>query len=463
MLLKLFPLPLIVVIVALSNDAAGFNPIKAGIITFKNYNTIFKKDSVRLFSSSVEDQVKTSDGIDLVSYPPPSWEELEQLLPKIDVQPKVTLYRDTNGWCPFCERVWVAMRVKNIPYTETLVSLQNKPQWYKDLVPSTLVPAVLFYGDDDKKDRRIVWESDEILKSLDEDFPDSPQLMLKTPEFEAALKMNEKLQSAGFRYSYGNSTISEDEKMERETTFKECLDELDTALLEENDGPFRLGPEFTGIDAIMIPNLERYRYQLTITKEFDILDGRPNIQKWFDAMDSYGPYSDRVAGDKYSWTATASAFLRFFGGAGDTVAASIQRADTAAEEIAASFIEYEVESEEFALEAAAKLVSNHDAVIADCTRKEPKSQDHIPRAVDETSAADDVLRYASSILVSLPGSAIKNAKKAPLIKISNPVAGALAARTVAKRLSVPRDMGAPAAAILRSVLYTIADRLENEE
>ena len=26
--------------------------------------------------------------------------------------PALTLYRDTNGWCPFCERVWVALEAK---------------------------------------------------------------------------------------------------------------------------------------------------------------------------------------------------------------------------------------------------------------------------------------------------------------------------------------------------------------
>lgn len=42
----------------------------------------------------------------------------------------ININRDTNGWCPFCERVWVAIRAKGIPYQETLVPLQNKPEWY---------------------------------------------------------------------------------------------------------------------------------------------------------------------------------------------------------------------------------------------------------------------------------------------------------------------------------------------
>jgi len=53
--------------------------------------------------------------------------------------PLVTLYRDTNGWCPFCERVWLQLEAKGLPYDEVLINLQDKPQWYKDMVPTTLV------------------------------------------------------------------------------------------------------------------------------------------------------------------------------------------------------------------------------------------------------------------------------------------------------------------------------------
>jgi glutaredoxin len=127
---------------------------------------------------------------------PPSWEALALSLQNNNestVEPLVTLYRDTNGWCPFCERVWVALHVKQIPYQETLVSLQNKPQWYKQLVPTTLVPAVLFHGSsndgdkDTKNERRIVWESMDILKALDDEFPDTPKV--STYQYYACLMM----------------------------------------------------------------------------------------------------------------------------------------------------------------------------------------------------------------------------------------------------------------------------------
>ncbi|KAK3265959.1 hypothetical protein CYMTET_25391, partial [Cymbomonas tetramitiformis] len=29
---------------------------------------------------------------------------------------RVVFYRDTNAWCPFCERVWLALEEKQIDY-----------------------------------------------------------------------------------------------------------------------------------------------------------------------------------------------------------------------------------------------------------------------------------------------------------------------------------------------------------
>jgi len=40
-------------------------------------------------------------------------------------------------------QVWLALEEKNIPYDSVLIELYNKPTWYKDLVPTSLVPAVV--------------------------------------------------------------------------------------------------------------------------------------------------------------------------------------------------------------------------------------------------------------------------------------------------------------------------------
>mmetsp|Transcript_34581 Transcript_34581/g.83644 ORF Transcript_34581/g.83644 Transcript_34581/m.83644 type:complete len:338 (-) Transcript_34581:162-1175(-) len=334
---------------------------------------------------------------------------------------------------------------------------------------NNFVPAVLFHGDEETNERRIVWESSDIVQALEEEFQDTPKMVHDTPEYAEAVQMNEDLTLAGFGFVYAgrNDTLSEEDKLDRKKKFLFELDRLNTALKEQQksgDGEFRLGM-FCNVDALMIPTLERWRFQLPITNGIDIEKGRPALTKWFQAMDSYEPYANRVAGDQYSWTATNSMFLRYFGGGEDKpeIAEGIQRADDLAKSLASSFAEKAVEEDSekrYSLEAASKLVANHEAVIKDSTRQDPKSQQHIGRASNSV-AADTMLCYVASCLLS-SNDTMQQAKEAPLVDIEKESArdAANAARTVASRLCVPRDMSAPAASILRAALVTIADRLE---
>ena len=70
-------------------------------------------------------------------------------------EPVLTLYRDTNGWCPFCARVWLALEQKGVAYEEKLVNLRDKPTWFTDIVPTGLVPAVELHVDANSKLERI--------------------------------------------------------------------------------------------------------------------------------------------------------------------------------------------------------------------------------------------------------------------------------------------------------------------
>lgn len=355
------------------------------------------------------------------------------------------------------------------------------------MVPTGLVPAVLFHGDEggDESEattsRELVWESDAILEALDAKFPDTPQLMKKGDKsFDAALDLQNRLQSAGFKFAYGNrnGTLTDDEIQKTRDDFESVLDELDAALGEQASAAgtekcFRLGTEFSGVDAIMVPTLERWRYQLPITENLDVLENRNHLKNWFDTMESYEAYGGRVAGDEYSWTATASMFLRYFGGGEDKpkVAEGIARADAAAEKLAGEFVSASAESsyqQEAALEAAAKLISNHEAVVADCVREEPLSQQHIARATSSgKDTADLLLRHVSSVLLQRAASATDEVSTKDLLQNADidadaTVQGALALQTVSKRLCVPRDMGAPSAALLRGILSSVAENLLSE-
>ena len=67
------------------------------------------------------------------------------------------LYRDNNGWCPFCERTWTLLEQTKTPYTEKLINLRSKPEYYLKLVPTTLVPAIQF-DISLRKDKKIIHE-----------------------------------------------------------------------------------------------------------------------------------------------------------------------------------------------------------------------------------------------------------------------------------------------------------------
>jgi glutathione S-transferase len=405
----------------------------------------------------------------------PTWQELqEQINPVLsdddastppNDEPVLTLYRDTNGWCPFCERVWLCIRVKQLPYRERLVSLQNKPDWYKELVPTTQVPAILLHPTSNNDDpsvpkvnsRTIIWESLDIMKALDDTFPNTPRLVLDTPEYQAASEQTSQLNTAGFRYVYSsrNTSLTALEVDEMKQDFIKGLDLLEDSLKQvateaaPTEAPFRLGSEFSGADAEMIPILERWRYQLPMTKEFDILQGRPYLQKWFDAMESFAPYGERVSGDAYSWAATASTFTRYFGGDSDNQEnqQAIARSDAAAAELVQAFTDIstlELLDARLARQAAEKLITNHEAVIADCTNQDPKSQQHLGRG-DDPSAADMVLRHVCSLLLHKDGMKhmLEAAQTGPMVEISDKqerLGASKAARTVATRLSVPRTV-----------------------
>eukprot|EP00550_Attheya_septentrionalis_P003176 CAMPEP_0198286150 /NCGR_PEP_ID=MMETSP1449-20131203/5290_1 /TAXON_ID=420275 /ORGANISM="Attheya septentrionalis, Strain CCMP2084" /LENGTH=492 /DNA_ID=CAMNT_0043983795 /DNA_START=15 /DNA_END=1493 /DNA_ORIENTATION=+ len=473
-------------IASISSTALGFGIAESASWSKRGlfFGTRSRLQFAQFAATTTAEVAETSQSVSL-----PSWEDLAARSASPEQrEPVLTLYRDTNGWCPFCERVWLCIRAKNLPYRERLINLQDKPEWFKELVPTTLVPAILLHDDqqqqqqqqqqgetDDadastsKPQRRLIWESLDIMKALDDAFPSTPRMVLDSPEYLEASAQGSSLTGAGVKFTYGarNATRTAQEMAELKNAFEEELDVMDQALAAHG-GPFRLGPDFTGVDAEIIPSMERWRYQLPITHDMDILNGRPNMQRWFDALDAFEPYSNRVSGDAYSWAAVSSTFLKIFGGEETPkLKATIEKADAAAAQIVNNFVvaaESVTSPATAAKEAAAKLISNHEAVVNDCTNQDPKSQKHVARASD-ADAADAILRHVASILVSPSDDVLATARSATMAHVvqeDKHAEASLAAQTVASRVCAPRDMSAPAAILLRGVLKIVADRLDNQ-
>lgn len=64
--------------------------------------------------------------------------------------PRVTYYRDTAAWCPYCQKVWILLEEKKIPYIVEKIAMRSygdKPASYLKLVPSGLLPAMNIDGE----------------------------------------------------------------------------------------------------------------------------------------------------------------------------------------------------------------------------------------------------------------------------------------------------------------------------
>ena len=79
---------------------------------------------------------------------------------------RVTLFRDHHAWCPYCQKVWLWLEEKQIPYRiekVTMFCYGQKERWYKRKVPSGMLPAL-------ELDGRLITESDDILVALEQAF-----------------------------------------------------------------------------------------------------------------------------------------------------------------------------------------------------------------------------------------------------------------------------------------------------
>jgi glutathione S-transferase len=150
--------------------------------------------------------------------------------------PLVTFYRDAAGWCPYCQKVWIALEEKRIPYQVKTVPLNaygDKPAWYTRLVDGGKLPAVELNGE-------LITESLQILQRLDSDFPVQNDNMVRLIPTEAEscddfqrykelLQLEQELQSAWFSlvfYPVEGATLDK-----ARDTFLETLTRVNDALL----------------------------------------------------------------------------------------------------------------------------------------------------------------------------------------------------------------------------------------
>ena len=78
----------------------------------------------------------------------------------------VTLYRDRHSWCPYCQKIWLWLEFKRIPYRVKKINMfcyGQKESWFLDKVGSGKLPAIEFK-------EQVITESDNIIAFLENEF-----------------------------------------------------------------------------------------------------------------------------------------------------------------------------------------------------------------------------------------------------------------------------------------------------
>lgn len=195
---------------------------------------------------------------------------------------QVTLYRDNHAWCPYCQKIWLWLEEKQIPYRiekVTMFCYGEKESWYKRKVPSGMLPAI-------KLDDRIITESDDILIALEQVF-EPLGLGMEHPTVLPLRQLERLLFRAWCAWLCRPSGSARQERGNRDQ-FTSVVAKVETAL-SRTPGPYFLD-EFGTVDVIFTPYVERMNASLYYYKGYSMREENPRLSDWFAAMESRPTY-----------------------------------------------------------------------------------------------------------------------------------------------------------------------------
>ena len=205
-----------------------------------------------------------------------------RLFGRSESEVRVTLYRDNHAWCPYCQKVWLWLEEKQIPYRVekiTMFCYGEKESWYKRKVRSGMLPAI-------ELDGRIITESDDILISLEQVYG-VLGLGMKDPAV-LPLRRLERLLFRAWCAWLCYPTSSPRQELVNRDQFKEVVIEVENAL-GVSPSPYFLS-EFGTVDVIFTPYLERMNASLYYYKGYSLRTENPRLSDWFAAMESRPTY-----------------------------------------------------------------------------------------------------------------------------------------------------------------------------
>ena len=203
---------------------------------------------------------------------------------------ELILYRDRHAWCPYCQKIWLWLELKQIPYKVKKINMfcyGKKENWYRNKVNSGKLPAIEFKG-------KIITESDLIISFLEKEYG-----ALGSPIFSNKLEKVREIEREIFR-AWCNwlcreniiiieSTLKKTKLKQKLQKLEDLIDNSSTGFLDpiyEEDKNIKPG---TG-DIIFIPYLERLNASLCYYKGFSLREEFPKINQWLTLLENQSTY-----------------------------------------------------------------------------------------------------------------------------------------------------------------------------
>ena len=212
-----------------------------------------------------------------------------RLFNKNESEAIVTLYRDNHAWCPYCQKVWIWLELKNIPYRIKKVTMRcygEKERWYLKKVPSGMLPAI-------EIENHVITESDEILFVLEEIYGPLGQSLNDNKVLEHR-RLERELFSSWCNWLCRNSLFQAQEEQKKEN-FKNVANKFEKELQKNASGwltpvSTKNGEKPGSADVIFIPYVERMNASLAYYKGYSLRDEHPIINTWLKNLEKLEEY-----------------------------------------------------------------------------------------------------------------------------------------------------------------------------
>jgi len=203
---------------------------------------------------------------------------------------KVTFYRDRHAWCPYCQKIWLWLEYKRVPYKVKKINMfcyGQKENWYLDKVRSGKLPAIEYKS-------KLITESDNIIEFLENEFGALGSLITSNN-----LRETRNLEREIFR-SWCNWLCRDSynfiDNLFRQKKFQESISKFEKKLSVSNTG--FIDPSISDLgkiepgtgDIIFIPYLERMNASLSYYKGFNLRSNYKSINNWLTLLEGSAPY-----------------------------------------------------------------------------------------------------------------------------------------------------------------------------